>query len=218
MKINCLNLKILPKLLFAVICFLLLACNAEKEPVEKSKPKHNTELQDKINTQEERVHTANKEIEIVNKNIHSSDGFISVKPHAPIELQFSLPEKINLDIESLLELNIISSQKADKLIISVWADEGVVILNDQKQFVFGPQIKNQTNNIRVLLLPDQPGLFYFHISATLIMGEQKQSRSFVIPLKIGDLGVLESLKGGSNTLQDKSGKSVISMPAVETSN
>jgi len=215
MMINILNLRSVSKLFFLLICTFLLACGVKKESVEKPVAIKIVDAQKNI-VQDLEAHTEKNKIDLVNKNNRSPDNLIRGKPHAPIELEFSLPENINLKESMQLELSIIVSQKADNLIIALSTDDGVSILNNQRQIIFDQQGKGQKNNMRVSLLPNRVGLLYLYISATLIDGEQKQSRSFVIPLKIGNIKVLESLKSDGIIQQEKSGQGIVSMPAVET--
>lgn len=217
-----LNLNSGSKFFIALICVSLLACSANKEPVGKSKTIKIVDSQNKNSTQEVKAHNGKKKVELANVNNLTSDSLISGKPHAPIELKFSLPENISLNESILFELSLIVSQEADNLIISFAADDGVSILNKQKQIMLGQQSKGQVNDIRVSLLPERSGLLYFHITATLIDGELQQSRSFAIPLAIGDIQILETLNGGREIQQGKSGQEntsaqgIISMPAIET--
>ena len=70
------------------------------------------------------------------------------------------------------------------------------------------------------MLPQQVGLVYVTLSATLLVDAQKLSRSFVIPLQVGNVNAVRLDKTGVLPEQGDSGvveqEKIIQMPAVET--
>lgn len=153
------------------------------------------------------------------QSIHSDyAGKINyVKPHAPVDMEFTASSKPRAGESHRYELVITAGEAADDLIVSVTADEGVLLLEYPQQTRLGAQKKKQQHRMFVLCQPQQDGMFYLHVQATLVQGSQTQSRSFAIPLNVGDVDVKKHLKSSGTVTEDASGERIISMPAQESS-
>lgn len=137
------------------------------------------------------------------------------KPHAPIELKFILPKGIALGETMSLDLTVEAGRDADDLLVSLRADNGL-LLNNQQQFAFGQQRTGQQSDIKVTVMPEKEGLYYIYLSARLVLGADQQSRSFVIPVKVGNVDIRKSLKPAGVLQQEKGEAGIVSMPAMET--
>lgn len=138
------------------------------------------------------------------------------KPHAPIELKFILPRGIAVGETMSLDLTVEVGQDADDLLVSLRADNGLLLLNNQQQFAFGQQRTGQKSDIKVAVIPEKEGMYYIHLSARLVLGADQQSRSFVIPVKVGNVNIQKSLKPAGVLQQEEGEVGIVSMPAMET--
>lgn len=138
------------------------------------------------------------------------------KPHAPIELKFILPKGIAVGETMSLDLTVEAGRDADDLLVTLRADDGLLLLNNQQQFAFGQQRTGQKSDIKVTVMPEKEGMYYIYLSARLVLGADQQSRSFVIPVKVGNVDTRKSLKPAGVLQQEEGEAGIVSMPAVET--
>lgn len=142
------------------------------------------------------------------------------KPHAPIDLKFTLPKNLTLGESQTLDLILMAGIEADDLLVTLRADEGLVLLNNQQQFSFGPQKPKQKNPLYVSLRLESAGLYYLYVSAVLVNTDKQQSRNFVIPVQVGNVRLQKTLQSEGRLQQEESQNEgeagVVSMPAVET--
>ena len=139
-----------------------------------------------------------------------------VKPHAAIYLNY---EKSNMQvgIEANVSVSISSGKKADDLTISYFVkDDAINLYNARTPVSFGTQQKNQLNTHVLTLMPNMDGEFMIYISATATKNGKSLSRSFIIPVIVGNLRKQKALKPVGKITIDSSGTPIISMPAVET--
>ena len=149
------------------------------------------------------------------KKSHQHTG-ITIKPHAPIDLKFET-QILQAGVESTIPVNIISVKKADQLGIVYFAkDQGIYLHNARIQVDFGKQTKNQSNAHTLTVLPDIDGEYLIYLTATVIDNGKAQSRSFVIPVQVGNTPKQKELKPAGKITTDSTGTRIISMPAVET--
>lgn len=142
------------------------------------------------------------------------------KPHAPIDLKITLPKNLALGESQSLDLIFVADVAADNLLVTLRADEGLVLLNNQQQFSFGPQKPKQKNPLYVSLRLESAGLYYLYVSAVLVNTDKQQSRNFVIPVQVGNVRLQKTLQPEGRLQQEESQNEgeagVVSMPAVET--
>ena len=149
------------------------------------------------------------------KKSHQHTG-ITIKPHAPIDLKFEA-QILQAGVESTIPVNIISSKKADQLSIVYFAkDQAIYLHNAQTSVDFGKQKKNQSNTHALTVLADIDGEYLIYLTATVTGNGKAQSRSFVIPVQVGNVKKQKALKPVGKITTDSSGTPIISMPAVET--
>jgi len=139
------------------------------------------------------------------------------KPHAPVYMKYSLPKKIAVGDVIEIELQFRSDIDADGLHVAVnLQEDGVLALNSMNQYAFGVQSKGQHNPLSLSLQASANGLFYVHLTATLVNQGQSQSRSFSLPVKVGDVDMQKQLKRSGQLGKDSKGRSIIIMPAETT--
>ena len=140
----------------------------------------------------------------------------TVKPHAPIYLSYQV-SNMQVGIEANVSLSISSGKKADDLTISYFVkDDGINLYNAHTQVSFGAQHKKQLNTHVLTLMPEVDGEYMIFLTASTSKNGQMQSRSFIIPVIVGQLQKHKALKPVGKITTDSTGTPVISMPAVET--
>lgn len=136
----------------------------------------------------------------------------SGKPHAPVELSYLLQKSIQTGESALLKIKLINTQDTDNFKAKLRLSKGLQSNNMQARYDFGVLAKNSSSQILVELSSDYPGLFYVYINAGSRNGGQYQSRSFSIPIKIGNVNAKTSLKpSGGRVFIDSTGARIISM-------
>lgn len=75
------------------------------------------------------------------------------------------------------------------------------------------QASFQSNTLMVTVIPENEGLFYINVSATLLNNGKQQTRSFAIPVYVGNVQTKPGING---VQQDSARGGIISMPAVES--
>lgn len=143
------------------------------------------------------------------------------KPHAPIEMRYKIDATKAASIGQVLNYKIYFSASvgANNLQVNYKTKEELTIQNSSLSVSFGQQSKDKNNLLELDIIPQQDGLFYIYLSATLDVNGQQQSRSFAIPVQVGELDIQALKKTGVTKAVLKQGAEqpgIISMPAVET--
>ena len=138
------------------------------------------------------------------------------KPHAPVEMTFIQSVKPKVGVTIRYEILLTPGVDANDMQVSVSADEGLSLLEYPQQLQLGVQKKDQQQAVVVTCQPQREGLFYINISATVITDGKRQSRSFAIPVNVGDVDAAKHLKASGVVVEDAAGERIISMPAQQT--
>ena len=138
------------------------------------------------------------------------------KPHAGIELQYKLPKNIQPGESIVIELVFTVREQAEQLAVKVIHDN-TLQLNAHAEFEFDTS-KHKKNKASLALTTLQEGRSLIDLSATILVNGKHQSRSFTIPLIIGDSTYSKSNFRRAEGVDYKIDKThgVVSMPAVET--
>jgi hypothetical protein len=102
------------------------------------------------------------------------------------------------------------------MVVSVSADDSVLLLDYPQQRHLGVQKKNQQQKLVLLCQPQSAGMAYVTVVATLINNGQSQSRSFTLPVQTGEGDARKYLKSNGVVIEDATGERMISMPAEES--
>ena len=144
---------------------------------------------------------------------------VSAKSYVPIHMYYTSNLKsagqVGHDYEFRIKLT--SGVAADSFVVS-YSVKGDLILNNPDDSVdFNKQTKGQVNTLVVNVNPQQNGLFYIYLSATLYVDGRGHTRSFAIPVNVGEVNSKKQLKSPGVVIQDAdSNQKIISMPAIET--
>lgn len=141
---------------------------------------------------------------------------VTAKPHAPINLQYKT-QVYQAGIETRIQFTISSAKKVDDLSVIFFSDNERLFIENAKSAVsFGAQQKNQLNDYVIKVVPEINGEYLIHLRATITKNDKHQSRSFVIPVTVGQVNEQKSLRTQGEVTTDEEGRAIISMPAVET--
>jgi len=141
------------------------------------------------------------------------------KPHAGIYLDYQRPENLQIGDRLELQLNFKVRDQAEQLQVSVSVGD-ILLLQSDSQFEFETAV-NKQYSIIILAAALKEGAERINLAATILVAGRHQSRSFSIPVIVGEptqpkpsvTGVVISKPGYK---VDKA-QGVVSMPAVETS-
>ena len=157
------------------------------------------------------------ESQLVQSTVHDKSSRYPGKPHAAVDMEYDLPESVSMNKVFNVELKFVSGMDADNLEIVVSTNENELeLLDSQKSYSLGIQQKRQKNNITTSIMPKAEGLFYLNVIATLFDQGSSQSRSFAIPIKVGEKNHRPAMKSSGKQEQTESGERLIIMPALES--
>lgn len=157
------------------------------------------------------------ESQLVQSTVHDKSSLYPGKPHAAVDMKFDLPESISVNKAFNVELKLISGMDADNLELVVSANKyELELLNAEKSYSLGIQQKKQNNNLTISIMPKAEGLFYLNVIATLVNQGSSQSRSFAVPIQVGDKKHQPAMKSSGKQEQTESGERLIIMPALES--
>ncbi len=140
---------------------------------------------------------------------------VHYKPHAPIDMVFEV-EGDNITINQLIKIKVVFKNRVDvdDLIINLQANNNLKIFSDKK-LNFGMQPKNKSNTIMINAIVKEQGTIYINVLATMLKGNQQQSRSFSIPVNVKSIDGLPAKILNRSINEIKSTNGIISMPAIK---
>jgi hypothetical protein len=137
------------------------------------------------------------------------------KPHAPVEMKYQLPTKLKSGKAIEFTLNLMPTRDVESIAVLLRVDDGLK-LESASQAGYGATARNTKIDLPVSVVPQREGVFYIHVQVSVQVEGQVQSRSFAIPLNVGDVDAKQHLKSSGVVTEDASGERVISMPAQES--
>ncbi|MBI3188867.1 MAG: hypothetical protein HYZ31_13505 [Gammaproteobacteria bacterium] len=137
------------------------------------------------------------------------------KPHAPVEMTFSQSAKASTGNDLSVEVVLTTTKDVDDLEVSVTADNNLLLLDYPHLRHLGAQHRQQTQVLKISCQPQQDGLYYLYVAATVVVKGQPQTRSFPIPVYVGEVNASQQLKATGVVEQDANGEAIISMPAQQ---
>jgi len=134
------------------------------------------------------------------------------KPHAAIEMSYSVDKNLVAGKEIEITLTFVNTSDVDDLLINFKLDDGLVS-NDTLQHSFGALTVGNRSVITLRVTAASNDLYYINVLATLIT-DRNQSRSFTIPINVGNVDARKKLKPMGKVIIDSSGRRIIKMPAT----
>lgn len=151
------------------------------------------------------------------KSHQSGSGY--TKPHAGIQLNYKRPKNLQVGENVDIDLGFKVSTQAEQLRVVVNSAEGLQLNSESLYEIDTSKTKKHKISLNVSAL--QEGRQRIDVSATIVEAGKNQSRSFSIPVIVGDPA---NFKVGSESDTSTSGyridkkHGVVSMPAQESSN
>jgi hypothetical protein len=138
------------------------------------------------------------------------------KPSAPVELKFNVAARPALGVPLDIDLAVIATAGTDSMTLSVQASEGIEVDATTSLASFPKSQPGALYRHKLRITPRAEGAFNVSVLITMVVpGSGPQSRSFSIPLLVGNVAALEKA-GTAQISTDSSGERVTSAPAVET--
>jgi len=142
------------------------------------------------------------------------------KPQPPVDMKYNFITKKSFAVgESVdIQLTFKSKMAVDGLDIQLSVDSGLTLLNSADHYSLGVQSKGDKSVLDLKVSPDADGYYYIYVTATLVTGGTRQSRSFTIPVNVGDVDTQKYMKPAGVVQEDPTGQKIISMPASKPRN
>ena len=142
------------------------------------------------------------------------------KPHAGIQLNYKRPKNLQAGESVDVELGFKVSAQAEKLTVIVRQSDGLQLNTESEHVLDTTRTKKHQITLNISAIQD--GRQRVDVSATILEAGKNQSRSFSIPVIVGDpasfkAGASEGNASTSGYRIDKE-HGVVSMPAQESSN
>ncbi len=134
-----------------------------------------------------------------------------VKPHADIDMQYSAPSPLQVGETVTIPLRFHMYQQAELLSIEVVKQSGVQ-LDSASHFEFSD---TRQANVTLQVSALENGRYNLTINSVITHAGQKQARSFIVPLVVGNQPDTKPAQEDAGYKASTS-QGVISMPAVET--
>ena len=134
------------------------------------------------------------------------------KPSAAVEMSYTLSKNIVAGEQAEVALIFTNNQDVDNLLINLKLDTGLTSAEVIQQHSFGVLVAGQNSVIKIPVTAASNGFYYIHVTATLVT-DKNQSRSFAIPVNVGNVDAQKHLKPSRKVTIDPSGRRVITMPA-----
>lgn len=134
------------------------------------------------------------------------------KPHAAVEMRYAMKKNIVAGEEIEVTITFTNAKNVDDLEVNFRLDVGLESIDVLPQYHFGVLAAGQTSVIKLPIIAANNGLYYIYAVATLV-DDKRQSRSFAIPVNIGNVDAQKQLKSLGNVTIEPSGRRIITMPA-----
>lgn len=151
-----------------------------------------------------------------NKTQHATSGHRTVKPHANIELKYKLPKEWVIDTPEILHFTLVNGRDADDVKVSFTVDPGLILNTVPTEISFGPAPAGSRHGFDIQVTPGGNGLYYINLFASMLIEGRYQTRSFAIPVSVGEYSRHKQDSPAGVVTEDASGQKIISMPALET--
>lgn len=134
------------------------------------------------------------------------------KAAAAVDMDYVIEKNIIAGDETEIKITFTNKKDVDDLLVSFKLDSGLVSSENLSNHNFGILPQGQESVVLLRVTAANNGLYYIHVSATLVT-DKHQSRSFAIPINVGNVDVRKSLKTMGNVTTDSTGRRIITTPA-----
>ena len=164
--------------------------------------------------------TANESVDMgtVKSQYNKPPTFIG-KPHAPVSMSYESDESAELNQVFEIRLTFTVERETEMLEVVYTTDVGLKSADVKQQYQFNNLTKGSEERLTITVIPQQGGLNYINVFASILLNGHQQSRAFAIPVNIDTPQSSQLLKGTQSEpakgMQYLPEQNVISMPAVE---
>ena len=134
------------------------------------------------------------------------------KPSAAVEMSYAINKNIVAGETIDVIVTFINTKDVENLRVKFKLDSGLSSADVSQEYHFGVLAAGETSDVKLQLSAASNGFYYMHVIATLVT-ESNQSRSFAIPVNVGNVNAQKHLKPSRKVTIDPSGRRVITMPA-----
>lgn len=125
------------------------------------------------------------------------------KASAPVDLKFTVTSKPVLGTPVEIDLAVIALTNADSMTLSVQGGSGIDLDSATSLASFPKSSPGALHRHKLRVTPRAEGAFNVTVLVTMVVpGSGLQSRSFAIPLLVGNLAALEKSMSGAQTGTD----------------
>ena len=134
------------------------------------------------------------------------------KPAADIKMNSAVEKDNEINTIINVDVNFTNEYDVDDLLLTFKLDKGLQT-DDSLSANFGILPAGTTSTVTLSVWATSEGLYYIHVVATLIT-DKKQSRSFAVPVNIGNVDLKKGLKQMGEVIIDSTGRRIIKTPAT----
>lgn len=179
---------------------VLSGCGGEDEVAATPTPQPNPALQRELNA-------------LKDPTIKMARAVSPGKPGAAVDLKYDFTAKPEVGTPAEVKLALIPSAPADRLDIKITGMDGLTLAGALEKSFDSPK-SGEIYEHTFSLMPNQNGLYYASVTATMETAGSQMSRTFSIPLAVGDAQVNQKPQVAPKT--DATGQNVQPMKAEES--
>ncbi|MCW9047626.1 MAG: hypothetical protein OQK46_06050 [Gammaproteobacteria bacterium] len=211
MRFKYMNIKVLFLILTA---FSLSACNHNQETQGKTQEGHKVTTTEISSAAQTSAYEGAAKISRLQNSVVNFPG----KPHAPVSMTYEFVQTAELNEELEIKLSVRVETSTEMLKVNYTTQDSIKSMDASQQYEFSQLQKGATQVVTIRVIPEQSGLHYVNVFATIVVDGGLQSRSFAIPVSTGSVST-EQMK--SIQLSSPKGmryipeQNIISMPSSE---
>ena len=146
---------------------------------------------------------------------HSNLSKYPGKPQAGVEMNYTMDKSIEAGQALEVSMTFTTRQNVEDLTVVYSIDKKLEDASAKVTEVFGSRVAGEASNLNINLVPKQIGYYYINVFATITNNGMKRSRSFAIPVNVGNVDAKQYMKKMGEVKVDSTGQRIISMPASQ---
>ncbi|MCW9014967.1 MAG: hypothetical protein OQL06_14440 [Gammaproteobacteria bacterium] len=159
-------------------------------------------------------HDSASDVQIKEHSAMSQTGKYPGKPVAPIDINYAMSKSAAVGETLEVEVQISTRKNVDDLKVVYTTPHQLESADMKMKHSFGSVNANEKQVVNISVIPQSKGMYYIKLLATLVVDGRSQSRSFAIPVNIGNVDPKAYMKSPTGEVIDNgSGRRIISMPA-----
>ena len=140
----------------------------------------------------------------------------TVKPHAPIDLDYQFSQPLALGVSQPLLVVIKTGFEVEALLLNLHYDTQGLLIDAPVHYEYQ---RTQRTQLSLPITGLQAGRYIIEVNALYQHQGEQQARSFAIPITVGEMNKAETTQTQPKTADSpESADAVFRLPAIETSN